>query len=168
MPTLSNDEVERFWSKVAKGNPMDCWLWMAGKSKKGYGRFKAQKFSALAHRMAWHITHGRVPIHNEEDYLCVCHRCDVRSCCNPAHLFIGTNMDNVRDMVSKGRQQHGNRRGKSSNIVNGNAKLTPIQAIEIRAIYSQGDFTQREIAAKFNVTQACISLITSGRSWIQF
>jgi hypothetical protein len=85
------DEKTRFWNKVTKTKK--CWIWNAA-NKDGYGRF-GRKY---AHRISfeWHI--GKIP-----EGLFVCHHCDNPSCVNPEHLFVGSNLDNVLDMISKGR-----------------------------------------------------------------
>lgn len=95
---------ERFWAKVAKAGPDDCWLWIGTKYQNGYGHFMLDQAGdahkqIVAHRMAWILTHGPVA----ED-LCVCHACDVPACCNPSHLWLGTKADNARDHRDKRRQ----------------------------------------------------------------
>lgn len=96
----------RFWAKVAKtDNAADCWPWLGTRhGKGGYGSVKrgpAIAGNALAHRIAYTLTHGSIPVG-----LHVLHRCDNRLCCNPAHLFVGTNADNMRDRDAKGRQRN--------------------------------------------------------------
>jgi HNH endonuclease len=75
-----------------------CIEWSGGKNKSGYGRKWHKGRVLLAHRVAWIETHGPIP-----DGMCVLHRCDVRSCVNVEHLFLGTQADNMRDMAEKGR-----------------------------------------------------------------
>ncbi len=89
---------ERFWSKVDfSGN---CWIWKAGKTKDGYGRFGVScDNKKLAHRFAWELINGPI----SEDIL-ILHHCDNPPCCNPAHLFTGTYLDNRLDCVNKERE----------------------------------------------------------------
>ena len=92
--------AEVFWARVDRSG--DCWLWKGFVNANGYGRVKVgpKKKQMLAHRQAWVVTHGNVP-----DDLCVCHKCDVRLCVNPDHLFLGTRIDNNRDMYEKMRKR---------------------------------------------------------------
>lgn len=86
----------RFWANVAKAD--GCWLWSASATPNGYGQFRLGRLMVSAHRVAWLMTYGPVPAD-----LCVLHRCDVRRCVRPDHLFLGTTGDNNRDTVAKGR-----------------------------------------------------------------
>ena len=90
---------ERFWSKVAMAGDDECWEWLAGHHSKGYGTFDIDNRSWRAHRVAWMLINGDDPGDS-----CVLHSCDNRNCVNPAHLFLGSNEDNVADHNTKGRQ----------------------------------------------------------------
>lgn len=95
---LQPDSIVRFWAKVARAGPDECWLWTAGKSDSGYGVFGVGKATDKASRISWRLERGPIP-----EGMHVLHRCDNPPCVNPAHLFLGTNDDNVRDMLEKGR-----------------------------------------------------------------
>ncbi len=96
---------ERFWSKVDVRGEDECWNWQAAKDERGYGRVGTEPGSvALSHRMAYQLHTGLAA---EGKF--VCHRCDNPSCCNPKHLFIGTPLDNNRDMYAKGRDNNQNK-----------------------------------------------------------
>ena len=92
---------ERFWSKVNKTRPSSCWLWTgptdAGRSKE-YGRIKVEGRKIPVHRLAWVLTHGEIP-----SGLIIRHTCDETKCCNPTHLRLSTQQENIQDMYSKGR-----------------------------------------------------------------
>lgn len=90
----------RFWVKVAVGDSESCWPWLAGATG-GYGTIRTPRGMERAHRIAWELTRGPVPVG-----LFVCHACDNPPCCNPDHLFIGTLADNNRDRHEKGRTKN--------------------------------------------------------------
>ena len=94
---------KRFWTKVDQRGETDCWVWLGSTNQDGYGRFNVYclvKHNKLvqAHRFAYETRHGEIPTG-----LAVLHTCDHPACCNPAHLFLGTQSDNMRDMHKKRR-----------------------------------------------------------------
>lgn len=97
------DSVKSFWAKVIKGD--GCWEWVGGVTSAGYGSFCADGEFINAHRFSWKLHFGPIP-----DGKHVLHKCDNRRCVRPVHLFLGTNDDNIRDRISKGRP--GGRRAK--------------------------------------------------------
>lgn len=100
-PMATLEERERtFWSRVQK-DPDGCWIWQGAHYPHGYGHFWHGGRDVYTHRFAWEITHGEIP-----DGAHVCHHCDVRDCVNPAHLFLGSRSDNMKDTFDKGRLSH--------------------------------------------------------------
>lgn len=94
---------ERFEEKFVRGGENECWLWIACKDKDGYGVFKDRPYHKIAaHRFAWIVANNRNP---QLNYV-ILHSCDTPSCVNPAHLIEGTNKDNTKDMISKGRHRN--------------------------------------------------------------
>lgn len=140
---------KRFWSKVDKRGPDDCWPWVGTRLATGYGRLKAGGRQLLASRLVLHLT-GR----SLEAGEFACHHCDNPSCVNPAHLFVGTRSDNMLDMYAKGRR----RQGGSSNP---RARLTPEQ---VHAIRSRTD-SLHQLAREFGVRHTTIHAIRIGKSW---
>lgn len=96
MYKLSEKDIKRFWIKVNKTNT--CWLWTSNIAKNGYGTFSFQYRTKPAHRISFWLHKG------DNNNLLVLHKCDVRNCVNPEHLFLGTQQDNVNDCVLKGRR----------------------------------------------------------------
>lgn len=90
---------DRFWPKVEKAGPGDCWLWTAGVDGHGYGKVKIEGRCLKASRVSWELHNGAIP-----EGLDVCHSCDTPLCVNPSHLWLGTQLDNMRDMAAKGRR----------------------------------------------------------------
>ncbi len=99
---LSQEAMDRFWSKVDIRSPDECWPWTAGKSPEGHGRFKADGVDLRASRIVCELTHGPIP-----DGLFVLHSCDNPPCCNPAHLSPGTPRRNQVEAVERGRRPQG-------------------------------------------------------------
>lgn len=133
---------KKFWSKVNK-IPYGCWEWMAGGGG-GYGIVRYGGRKVGAHRVAWMITFGDI-----SEGMFVCHRCDNPKCVRPGHLFIGTPVDNVRDMIAKGRRV----------IVphdSYNAVITYEQAEEIRRDYVPRVKTLKYFAEKFGVSEVAV------------
>jgi len=141
------EEIKRrFMAKVEKTN--GCWLWTAGKLRFGYGRFRLRPSEYLSHRLAYVLFIGPISAG-----LCVLHKCDNPSCIRPSHLFLGTQKDNVADMVRKNRQLVGE--------ANGYSILTENQVLKIRL-----DLRPHKIIAQnYGVHRATISKIKRRESW---
>jgi hypothetical protein len=158
----------KFWSQVDKsGGPDACWLWTGPRFHKvSYGRFLWNCNSYIASRVAYELTYGPLP-----PDLNACHKCDNPPCCNPAHLFPGTNAENQADKKRKGRGAHGERNGTHTHpdrVVRGerhrDAKLTEADILEIRRLGKAG-MRQIDIAARFHIGQTHVSRILRRESW---
>ena len=144
--------ADRFWAKVDKTDSSGCWIWTASRWKSGYGRIGVNGHLEGAHRVAWELTRGPIPAG-----LNVCHSCDNRPCVNPAHLFLGTQSDNIRDSIEKERWY------MPIGEKNGRAKLTYTQVEEIRS--SALPFAK--LAVKYGVSRWTIWNIRKNVSWKQ-
>lgn len=138
------DPDERFFGYI-ENDDKGCWIWKGAQAGGGYGTFFFEGKQVPAHRRSWEIQNGPVP-----KGLWVLHKCDVRACVNPDHLFLGTRQDNMDDMKAKGRQSRKPSRGRQI--------LFEEDIIKIRHLYSRG-MLQREIGNLFGVGQAQISKI---------
>lgn len=144
---------ERFTEKVAKSK--SCWIWIGASDGKGYGITTNNKQRIFAHRASYMLFVGKIP-----KGLFVLHKCDNPPCVNPSHLFVGTQLDNMRDAVRKGRHKNNPLKGSKNPL----AKLTETDIPKIRKLYSDG-MRQAHIAKKFNVSPATIWEIRVGRKW---
>jgi hypothetical protein len=151
---------ERFWEKVDKGNGADsCWIWTAYTNKGGYGCFGVTPINiVLAHRYSYILCNGDIP-----QGLCVLHRCDTPPCVNPAHLFLGTDQDNVIDMLNKGRYV-GFMNCDFKGEFNPSSKLSNADIVNIKRLMDKGH-KGIEIAKLFNVSTSIISSIKTGIAW---
>ncbi|WFG54150.1 HNH homing endonuclease [Myxococcus phage Mx9] len=141
----------RFSRLVARGEPDACWLWQGRLDRNGYGRVAYRGRDLSAHRVAYELATGTRLLPS----VLVCHHCDNRRCCNPAHLFAGTHADNNADMCAKGRQARGE--GSTS-------KLTVAQVVELYRRRLAGE-SGPALAAAFGVSSRLVYLIAAGRKW---
>lgn len=142
------DRYEKF---VVRRNDDQCWEWVGAKLKRGYGTLKVDRQTRYAHRVSYELHVGPIP-----EGMLVCHHCDNPECSNPKHLFLGTQAENLRDMVSKGRRPHG------SNSYN--AKLTEEDVLHMRKLAEQG-MTTGQLGKIFNIHNVHAYEIVHGVKW---
>jgi hypothetical protein len=168
---FSPEFLKRFWDRVEK-KPDGCWIWTGTKVGE-YGGVKHCYKMLKVHRVSWEIHNGTIPRGEGHHGTCVCHRCDVKFCVNPAHLFLGTVQDNVMDMVAKGRQAMGDAQGLRADpsraargIHQAKAKLTDAQVLEMRAIKAANPkMTYPKLASMFGVVTATARCVALRITW---
>lgn len=154
MGMIKKSPKERFWKKVEKTS--SCWLWLGGLYYNGYGQFFKNPNKITAHRFAYEDIFGNI-----DKNLVVCHKCDNRKCVNPKHLFLGTQKDNIQDMIQKGRKVNANKKG----INNGRALIDDDIVRQIRSIYKTKKISQLKLAKLFNISETQIKRIIDKQSW---
>ncbi|MFN3980160.1 MAG: HNH endonuclease signature motif containing protein [Caldilinea sp.] len=143
--------IERFWEKVDVRGPNECWPWLAATKQGGYGLSSDERgLKQLAHRIAYRLTKGSIP-----EGLVVCHHCDNPGCVNSAHLFLGTQGDNLQDMRRKGRDNppRGARHPK--------ARLTEDLCRRIR----NDPRSHRRIARELGIGKSTVGMVKAGITW---
>ena len=131
--------IKRFWSKVDKGEPEECWEWLAYVSDQGYGQYCINGNPQQAHRVSWAIAHRTWPIPEGM----ICHTCNNKACVNPAHLYLGTQTTNMRDRST----------------------LTAEDIVEIRYLNKFEGYTHIDLSEKFSVPKSTIGKICRHTSW---
>lgn len=141
--------IEQFWASVEK-QADGCWIWKRALGGNGYGFVSYRGATHPAHRLAWIFTHGPIPLGRGYHGTIVAHKCDVRACVNPDHLFLTDASGNQIDCLHKGRASA--------------SKLTVQQVMEIVRMLREGAGAV-EVAAKFDVTVPTVRAIVKGRTW---
>ncbi len=146
--------VDLFWSKVDARDAKECWHWLGEKMGAGltYGRFRFSGKKYYAHRLAYYLHYGEDPGSHF-----VCHSCDNPICCNPHHLWLGTNSENGHDKIRKGRNPKGSAHGHSV--------LTEEKVSQIVKLLEGSRLTFSEIGAIYGVSVEAISSIRTGHTW---
>ncbi len=158
MPILWSEDVRRarFWARAIPDSATGCWNWNGSRGKNGYGTVTFNYRTFTTHRLAYQLHHGVKP-----GKRWVLHRCDNRLCVNPGHLFLGTALDNVRDMMAKGRDYRGDTpRGARHH----SAKLTEHDVCTMRTLFRWG-MRMAHIAQSYGVMHTTAKNAVEGRTW---
>jgi hypothetical protein len=132
--------------------PDDCWPWKGYKNTYGYGQFFHGGRYRPAHRAMFEFKNGPIP-----QGLFVLHRCDNPICVNPAHLFLGTQLDNMTDCIAKDRNNRGER--------NGQHKLTEEMVLEIRRLYDLGQEGYMKLGQRLGIPSSTIRNVIKRKRW---
>jgi hypothetical protein len=168
-----------FWRHVDKNGPIPahcpelgpCWIWTGYRRAKGYGQATFRGKAQTTHKISWALVHGPIPVE-----LWVLHKCDVRACVRPTHLFLGTAIDNTLDMIAKGRQWNGSSEVRRKYVPRAerhwNSKLTRVAVLESRYLIAFAEYEGRrtapilrELSAKHGVSKATIIDAVRYRTW---
>lgn len=160
MAQHQNDLETRFWAKVLKTD--ECWLWTASKGAKGYGFIGLGNGKVgKSHRVSWELHNGAIP-----DGIHVLHNCpgkDNPACVNPAHLWLGTNDDNMKDAARKDCFPHS--KPAEAGEKHWNARLTWQDVDTIRMLYATAGVSGVRLAQQYSVSQSNISQILHNKRW---
>jgi hypothetical protein len=151
---LNSDTKERFWSKVDVQEPDNCWNWKEAISNSGYGRIRINYKLYSSHRIAWEAINGPIPKGKM-----VLHKCDNKLCCNPAHLYCGTQKDNMHDKTVRYNGPYLGGEGRQPKLREDEVRL-------IRELWGDGrkSIHQADIAKMFKVSPPTISRIVNSAS----
>lgn len=151
---MKANKPEDIWKSVNKKGDDGCWEWVGYKNKDGYGRMKVDYKMYHVHRIVYELTYGPIP-----DGLLICHRCNNRSCCNPNHLYLGTQKDNMEQCVFEGRLK------TSFGEKHGQSKLNEKDVKKIKELYNTKNYSQRCLGKLFNISHSEISRIINNQVW---
>lgn len=155
--------TQRFWEKVDKRGPDDCWEWTGALNGTGLQRYGRIGIDAVrveyAHRVSWTIHKGHIP-----KGLIVMHACDNPRCVNPDHLSVGTKSDNTQDMLKKGRGYAPFRDKSRWGEAHHNSKLTEKEVREIRRKYEKGA-ALRALGREYGIDGKQVSNIVKRLQW---
>ncbi len=156
-------DVDRFMTHVSPEPNTGCWLWtLPPRNRAGYGGFRLNGKVEGAHRAAWMLFRGPIPLGEGFHGTCLCHKCDTPACVNPEHLFLGSHTENVRDAIAKGRRSAGPPARRGSDTPN--SKLTEAKVVSIRE-HLKTKTPQQDIAALYGVSPATVTFIKQRKVW---
>lgn len=148
------NKPEDVWKKIHKGSFSECWEWMGGLHKSGYGLMRIYSKKCYVHRIVYELTYIPIP-----EGLFVLHSCDNPKCCNPEHLRLGTHQDNMDDKVKRKRQYHPF--GEKCGI----HKLEKEDVLKIRKLYFEKNYSQRKLGKIYGVCKSTIGQIIRDETW---
>lgn len=145
---IFDSQYKRFWEKVNKEGPNDCWEWIGAINGKGYGIFSIFNTIFLAHRVSYYIVHGPI-----SDGTLILHKCDNVKCVNPDHLYSGTQADNIHDRAERNPHNQG---GQVS-------QFSKCDAENMKSLHKSG-YIIKDIAEDYNVCAMTVHKILTGKT----
>jgi len=152
--TLTKDDADRFWAKVDRRGPNECWEWKEYRDRDGYGAFNLGGRPYGSHRISLLLATGAIP-----DGMLACHKCHNPACVNPRHLYWGTPADNVRDMIEAGRERY------LFGEDNPCSRLSWDEVRRIRDDYARGVLSQAKMGEEYGLSQRAISKVVRNETW---
>jgi hypothetical protein len=149
--------ADMFWPEVGPTNKDGCRIWQGMVNSKGYGVFKGEGRMVLAHRMSWTLTYGDIPKGK-----LILHRCDIRACCEPSHLYLGTYSDNTMDRIYR----------NPNNLGGSRSKLYAKDIIDIRSLKTEippngrRELSSRKVASMYGVSCSAILRIWNSEKYL--
>jgi len=152
--------MQRFYNKILKSES-GCWLWQASSRGNGYGAFKYKNKTIDAHRVSWILHYGEIP-----ENMHVCHKCDIRRCVNPSHLFLGTHSDNMKDCYKKKRMTL----PEKGRFIKGNTPSRKIYSdnfvqLILDGMLHKGKMSFKQLSNLFGVSYQFIRDLNRGRTY---
>jgi hypothetical protein len=162
IPELTSEDKKNFWDQVKIGDANECWEWRGRKNRAGYGALWIVSANFFAHRISFSLENGPI-----KPGLLICHTCDNPPCCNPSHLFLGTQQDNLKDMYTKGRGKKpplnkgvGFKKGEGHFM----ARLTEEKVVSLRKRYANGE-NAGALSRELGMSKSSIRHLIKRRSW---
>ena len=157
------DIEKKFWSRVDRKQSHECWLYTGYTDKDGYGRFHVDNVPVGAHVLAWKFTRKcEVP-----EGMYILHMCDNSTCCNPNHVYAGTQLDNMKDKKERGHIPSAFALSSNLKLHEGEIWLIrKLKVVKSKNIYTRYKFPENFVAKMFEVDQSLIHLIWNSDKWL--
>ena len=155
---------KRFESKYRVDEASGCWLWTGTIMDLGYGVLTVDSVRMRAHRLSYQLHIGPIPKGEGFHGTCVCHKCDVRNCVNPEHLYLGTHQENMRDAEKKGRFSQASRHWNAT-LKDDDVRLIKRFLERFPAVRGESPSPREFLSRWFGVSGPTISHISTGRKW---
>lgn len=168
LPSDMPEEWRRVFEHRVEVDANGCWLWTGNCFSVGYARINVNRRGRTGHRLSWELSTGPIPDGGGYHGTCVCHRCDVRRCVNPEHLFLGTPAENMHDRDRKGRHGRGYSippEHRSRGVSHHQARLSELDVIALRSARANTGESYTKLAARFGISARHARDICTRQRW---